>query len=107
MKNIQRAIAFMACGLLFASVSWAKAQGNSLLVDPAKVQAIQERMLKDPGIMAIILSLQNDPDMQEVLNDPAIMAELQDGKIDRLVNDPRFVKLLTKPQVKEVEQQMH
>ncbi|MDR3629650.1 MAG: hypothetical protein P4L42_04875 [Desulfocapsaceae bacterium] len=105
MKIKQIAIFFAVCGLLTASAAVALAEGDS--VGSAQIQAIQERMLKDSEIMALVLSLQNDPDMQALLNDSAIMTDLQAGRLDRLINDPRFLKVLTKPQVKAVEQRMH
>ena len=108
MKNKHVNAIILGCGLLFTSVIWVIADGggSSLTIDSVQVQAIQQRMLNNPEIMTIILSLQNDPDMQALLNDPTIMTEIQTGNINSFVNDPRFLKLLAKPQVKTLEQQL-
>jgi len=99
----------VGCGLIVGVATGALAGSDgssSLAVDPAQVQALQERILNDPGIMALLLSLQNDPDMQALLNDPAVAASLQAGDLTSLASDPRVVKLLGKPQVKEMEKRL-
>ncbi len=90
------------CVLLALATGAMADGGGGQAVDPAQVQELQERMLQDPGIMAAIISLQNDPDMQELLNDPVVAAKIQSGDLNGLANDPRMIKLLDKKQVKDV-----
>jgi len=67
-----------------------------------EIQAMQERMMNDKEIMNVILSLQNDPDFQEILQDPAIMDAMNSGDLDALVSNPKFMKLLGNSSVQEI-----
>jgi len=100
--------AIIGCGLFIVAATGAIAgnDGSGQAVDPARVQGLQERILGDPAIMAIILSLQNDPDLQALLSDPAVVAAIQAGDLSSLARDPRVVKLRNKPQLKEVEKRL-
>ena len=71
-----------------------------------QVEELQERMLQDEGIMALIIALQNEPEIQELLNDPAIRADIQAGDIRALTGNPDFMKLLKNARVREIEQRM-
>jgi hypothetical protein len=108
MKNRHVNTIILGCGLIFALTTcvFADDAGTSHAVDSVQVQAIQQQMLNNPEIMTIILSLQNDPDMQALLNDPTLMAEIQAGKLNTFVHDPRLLRLLGKPQIKDVEQRL-
>ena len=70
------------------------------------VEELKERMMKDEGIMALVLAMQNDPEMQTLLNDPAIIHAIQAGDIGTLINNPDFMKLLNNPRVREIEKRM-
>ncbi len=63
-------------------------------------------MLNDEGIMALVNALQNDPQMQALLGDPAILRAIQAMDVGTLMNNPDFLKLLTNPRVQEIEQRM-
>ncbi len=64
---------------------------------------LQDKMAGDKEIMALIQSLQNDPDFQKILEDPEIMKVIQEGNFTALAADPRIKKLLNNPTVKEIE----
>jgi hypothetical protein len=70
------------------------------------VEVLKERMMKDDEIMALIGALQNDPEMQALLADPAIQRALQAGDINVLANNPAFLKLLNNPRIREIENKM-
>ena len=72
-----------------------------------EVKALQERMLADPQVLALIMALQNDPAVQEILSDPDLMGALQAGNFDALVANPRFRALLDNPKVQEIEKRLH
>lgn len=80
----------------------APGSGGGLPADAPRVEDLQERMLADPGIMALILALQNDPDMQALLADPKVLAAAQAGDIGALLSDPRIQKLMNDPRVREI-----
>ena len=67
-------------------------------------KALEEKMLNDKEIMALILSLQNDPDFKKVLEDPVIMKAVNEGDISALTANPQFMKLLNNTTVKEIQQ---
>ncbi|KAF0218529.1 MAG: hypothetical protein FD174_2829 [Geobacteraceae bacterium] len=73
----------------------------------AQVQGVQEKLMGDNEIMALILSLQNDPDMQALLNDPAVLNAVSAGDINALTGNPRFMELLNNPKVREIQKRVN
>lgn len=71
-----------------------------------EIKALQEKMLSDKEIMALIQSLQNDPDFKKALEDPDIMKAVNEGDISSLTANPRFMKLLNSATVKEIQQKV-
>jgi hypothetical protein len=72
----------------------------------SRVEELKGRMLNDEGTMALIATLQNDPDMQAILGDPSVARAIQTGDIGALVSNPDFQKLLNNPQIREIENRM-
>jgi hypothetical protein len=68
----------------------------------AKIQILQQSMMSDPEIMKMIMSLQNDPNFQEVLKDPDILKAVNSGDIDSLLSNPKFIRLLNSPAIQEI-----
>ena len=54
----------------------------------------------------LIGALQSDPDMQALVNDPAILNAIQSGDISTLIQNPSFMKLLNNPRVREIEKSL-
>jgi len=81
-------------------------QGNNNGSVVPQVADMKDRMLQDEGVMALISSLQNDPEMQALLGDPAIIRAVQAMDIGALLNNPAFMKLLSNPRVQEIEKRM-
>ena len=71
-----------------------------------QVDELKERMIQDEGVMALIRAMQNDPEMQALLSDPAILAAIQAGDIGTLTGNPDFMKLLNNPKVRAIEQKL-
>jgi len=71
-----------------------------------QVDELQGRMLQDEEVMALIGALQNDPEIQALLSDPATLAEIQTGDIRALTGNPDFMKLLNNSKVRAIEQKM-
>jgi len=63
-------------------------------------------MMKDEGIMTLIRALQDDPEMQALLSNPAMMSAIQAGDIGTLMNNPSFLKFLNNPRVREIEKKV-
>ena len=69
-------------------------------------QDIQKSLLADESIFTIILSLQNDPKIQEILKDPETMKAIQSGDIQSLMANPKFMELLNHPKIKAINEKM-
>ena len=73
----------------------------------SQVEGLKERMMKDEGIMTLIRALQDDPEMQALLSNPAMMSAIQAGDIGTLMNNPSFLKFLNNPRVREIEKRVN
>jgi hypothetical protein len=105
--KLAHVLSLVASLCLFVFVSVAVAGGGaSQTVDPSQVKQLQEQMLGNPGIMALITALQSDPDMQALLSDPAFVEAVQKGDAAALSADSRFQKLLNNPKVQAIVNQM-
>lgn len=69
-------------------------------------KSLQEKMMSDQEIMALIPSLQNDPDFKKIMEDPELMKAVAEGNIAVLIADPRFMKLLSNPTVQEIQKKV-
>jgi hypothetical protein len=67
------------------------------------VKSIQSAMTSDRGIMDSIRSLQNDPDMQAVLQDPEVMQAVQSFDLQSLANHPKIKRLMQNAEVKRIQ----
>ncbi len=68
-----------------------------------EVQTLQEKMMGSEEIFAMILSLQNDPEFLEIIQDPEIMSAVESGDINALISNQKFLKLLENPAIKDIE----
>lgn len=66
------------------------------------ISAMQQQLLSNQDIMAMISSLQNDPQMQAILTDPTIMQAIATGDIQTLMNDSRFMQLMNNATIKQI-----
>ncbi len=69
-------------------------------------QALQQKMMSDQEIMGMIQSLRDDPEFKKVMEDPGVMKAVKDGDVSALMANPRFMKLLNNPTVKEIEKKV-
>ncbi len=68
-------------------------------------QQLQTNLAKDPATVQSIMNLQSDPQIQAVLNDPAIMKAIQDGDYASLLSNPKIQALESNEHVKQLVQQ--
>jgi hypothetical protein len=68
-----------------------------------QTQAIQQAMVSDEQIMSLILSMQNDPDVQKILSDPEIMNAVLSGDANTLKSNPKFIKLMNHPTIRKIQ----
>jgi hypothetical protein len=95
-------LAFFLCGAGHAATASGQQQGSV----NSQVQDLQEKMLADKDIMVLILALRDDPEMQALLNDPAVVKAVSQGDTGALTANPRFMQLLNNPRVSEIQQLM-
>lgn len=70
------------------------------------LDSVRQRIQGDPEVMGMIGSLQDDPDFQEVLKDPAVMAAVYSGDVSALLANPKFMKILNSHAVQEIEKKL-
>jgi hypothetical protein len=65
----------------------------------ASAEDLQQVFQQDPAAMNKILSLQNDPLVQSILEDATTMRAIEAGDIGTLLNDPKIRALMSHPTV--------
>jgi hypothetical protein len=70
------------------------------------VQSIGKKIMGDQEVMALIQSLQGDPEFQKILEDPELMKAVNAGDIAALTANPRFMKLLNNPTVQDIQKKV-
>lgn len=68
-----------------------------------QLEGVQQSLGNDDSIMEIIQSLQDDPELKAVLNDPEIMQAVQAGDVQALMANPKFMALLNNPKIQEIQ----
>jgi hypothetical protein len=71
-----------------------------------RVDSLRSEMLSDTEIMTAIRTLQNDPDVQKILQDPEILKAVRMGDIGTLMRNPEFVKLLDKQSIRDINNKL-
>ncbi len=72
----------------------------------ADLRAMQGKILGDKAMMSKITAIQNDPEIQEILQDPALMQAINSGDIGALMANPKVVKLLQNPSMQDALRSM-
>ena len=93
-----------------ASTATASSSKSPAHADPLSgdIQQLQKSLVQDPATMQSIMNLQTDPQIQAILNDPAIAKAIQEGDYTSLLGNPKIQALEENEHVKElVRQQVH
>lgn len=101
MRVIVRCITICIMLIMFNCVIAFAAQRNSG-IDEQQLQQLQSRMMSDSKVMALIESLQNDPELLALLADPVFLQAVNSRDTDALSRDPRFAKLMNNPKIREI-----
>jgi hypothetical protein len=75
-------------------------------VQGGEVRALQEKMMADREVMALIESLKNDPQFRSAIEDPDVMNAVNSGDVAALMSNPRFLQLLSNPAVQDIRQKV-
>jgi hypothetical protein len=70
------------------------------------VQALQNQMVSNPEIMDLIQSMQNNPEIQSILNDPETMEAIRAGNIGVLLSNPAIQNLMKNPKVNRIREEL-
>jgi hypothetical protein len=82
---------------------FAQSSGDEEAVLPAgQLPRIQEKLISDEAVFQKIQALQDDPDIQAVLSDSALMEALQAGDLNGVISNPKFIRLLENPAIQEI-----
>jgi len=87
-------------------VSFGAATAPNKADTAGKAQVLQEKILTDTEAMSLILSLQNDPEFQKILEDPEIVRAVKAGDVAALTANPAFMKLLKNANVQEIQKKI-
>jgi len=71
-----------------------------------ELKTLEESITSDQQIMQMIFSLQNDPDIQELLQDAGIMEAVSSGDISTLMSNPKFRKILENPDIQQIQRRV-
>ncbi len=66
---------------------------------------LQQALSQDPAAMNKILSLQDDPLVQDILRDEQLMQAIHSGNLGALMNDPKIRALMSNPTVRDLGSQ--
>ena len=66
---------------------------------------LQQALSQDPAAMGKVLSLQNDPLVQDILSDEHLMQEIHSGNLRALLSDPKIRALMNHPTVRDLGSQ--
>lgn len=75
---------------------------NGTALPTGDLPGIQERLISDEAVLRKIQALRDDPDIQAVLGDDALMEALRAGNLNALISNPNFMKLLENPAIQEI-----
>ena len=70
------------------------------------IQSIQKSIMNNEKIMQKVLSLQNNPQIQEILNDPDIMEALNSGNFSALLSNPKLLEMMNNPEIREIQKEI-
>ena len=70
------------------------------------IQDLQKSIMENEMIMQKVLSLQNDPRMQEILQDPDILKALNSGNFAALLSNPKFLEMMNSTEIREIQKEL-
>ena len=71
-------------------------------INKEEFQKLQQQIMSNPEVMNMILALQDDPEIQKLLQDPAIMNAINSGDYESLLSNQKILNLLNNPKVQDI-----
>ena len=72
-----------------------------------KMDSMAASIKNNPEVMDSVASLATDPAFQDMLNDPDIIAKVQAGDVQSLMNNPKFMNAIKNPKIKEIHDKIN
>jgi xanthine/CO dehydrogenase XdhC/CoxF family maturation factor len=67
-----------------------------------RVTVFEERILSDPTILAMVMTLQQDPQVLTILGDPLVMQAILAGDLNALRSNPKILALEGNPTIQQL-----
>jgi len=86
------------------------APSSSAVAGPSvsrQLEQLQTRIMAEPEVLSLVISLQQDPDLLAILNDPLIMQAIMSGHIGTLQEHPKFRQLEHNPTIQKIMQMLN
>ncbi len=74
--------------------------------DSEQMQGILSKLQNSPGLIAMVQSLAQDPDMQRVMQDPEIQRAIAAGDYSSLMANPKMQRLMGNQKIQAITQQL-
>jgi len=68
----------------------------------SQLEHIQARILAEPDILDLVMSLQQDPDVLAILSDPQLMQAIMSGQISKLQDHQKFQAIESNPKFQKI-----
>lgn len=72
----------------------------------SQVREAQQQFMTDPELKAGVMALAQDPEVQQLLQDPQLMQTLMSMDAEKIQNDPRVREMLENPKIQQLLQMM-
>ena len=69
-----------------------------------RVQGLEQKLTSDPETMEMLLDLTDDPSMLGVLEDKKLMRAIQQGNLNKIIQDPKIPTLMKSKAVERIIQ---
>lgn len=106
-RGIAALAVLLVSAAFFPGAASAQDAGDASLAGGSNnaIANMQGALLSNDQSRQQVLSLQDDPQVKAILDDPATMRAVQSGDLNALMNDPKLRALLDNPTVRSLVDQ--
>ncbi len=70
------------------------------------IETLRNSIMNNAEVMAMVLALQDDPEIQKAMADPVIMEAVNAGDVGAFISNPKILKLLSDPRIQEIQKKL-
>jgi len=70
-------------------------------LSPSQVDSYRQTIMSNPDNAAVITGLASDPQIQELVQDPEIIAAAKSGDVQALMKNQKFLNIINNPKMQE------